>query len=175
MNAEVKCRSKNTHVNIELEYFDAPVKFIGYHTTCKCYYSFDSIDTESLFKKEITEFLEKNKAPYWLFGKISFWGLLCILSNIVGYIGMVLKTDNSKTLLGKDLIICTAAAIILLVIIALLDKKIIFNLFTPIVFIWGEEEKRQSKYKRLRTNIVWGIIVAIVVGIITTVITNKIL
>lgn len=48
-----------------------------------------------------------------------------------------------------------------------LDSKLLC-FFIPVVFYWGEEISRFDKYEKLRSNLWWGVVIAIFVGIISS-------
>jgi uncharacterized membrane protein len=49
-----------------------------------------------------------------------------------------------------------------------IDSKILANLFPAVVFCWGEEVEQFEKWSKLRANIFWGMIVAILIGFVTS-------
>lgn len=145
------------------------LQLINYTSTVNCSYEFNSTEEETLFINDFNNWFEKCKASYWLLGKFSLFGiilapslLITLFRYIVGY-----KADFSSY---DTMIIIMSIVISIAFILSakLIDKYFLANIFPPIVFAWGEEIRRYTKWNKLRSNILWGIIVAVLVGLVTS-------
>lgn len=140
---------------------------INYGSTLSCSYTVDSIDSELNFINQLEIILKKATASYWLLGKFSLFGTISapsMLSTICGIItgGYARPKDISFTIA----LIIIASALVIILVSRWIDKHFLRNLFPPIQFLWGEEVSRNSKWEKLRSNIFWGIIIALLIGIV---------
>lgn len=166
--------SKNTQVfRLTLSASRSWFSLIGYWKTADCRYTFSNLQKETTFRSALQLFLKKATQPYWPVAKISIYGLFlffCAFSSMYNFsIGKTVAYNGSFFLFFIALI----TAILLMLCFAALDFYVFGSLFPPIVFAWGEEAKRSDKNHARRSNIFWGIIVAIVVGIISSYLTGK--
>lgn len=166
--------SKNAQVfRLTLSASRSWFSLIGYWKTVDCRYTFSNLQKETTFRSALQLFLKKATQPYWAVAKISIYGLFfffCAFSSMYNFsIGKTVTYNGSFFLFFIALI----AAILLMLCFAALDFYVLGSLFPPIVFAWGEEAKRSDKNHARRSNIFWGIIVAIVVGIISSYLTGK--
>lgn len=144
----------------------------NYGSTIRCSYNFSTVDEETIFKNELSTWFEKTKSSYWLLGKFSFNGAFFLPSAIITFfrlcLGLKIEIDTSNTLLLVALIITAIFTVAMIFLFRFLDTHFLGNLFPAIVFSWGEETSRFEKWQKYRSNIFWGIIIAIIVGLVTT-------
>lgn len=74
----------------------------------------------------------------------------------------------------KLVILCIIAFIFIL-LVRMIDKFNCKTFFEPIKYNIGKQKNKNEKVDKIKSNIFWGVIVAIVVGVITTIICNVIL
>lgn len=145
--------------------------FANYGTTVQCSYKLPSVDEEAIFKSDFSNWYQKCVPPYWLLGKFSLFGLLTIPSMFIMFIKLVYgsKTDVDLSSLSvlQSLVISTLVGLGIVYCVRAFDTYFWKNLFPAIVFNWGEEEKRNEKWRRYRNNIFWGILVALLLGLFT--------
>lgn len=147
--------------------------FVGYGETCICRYTVSTVDTEITLKADILTFLKKSTASFWMIGKVRLFGLLGCVSLYIFpsllFWGRVSDLESSFSRIILSLLLGYG----LVTIIRLVDRCVLEKLFPPIVFLWGEETEYYEECDRMRKNIFWCVIVAIVVGIVVFYITNQ--
>lgn len=141
--------------------------FSGYSKTCICKYTTSTVEMEKSLRDRILEFLKKSTAQYWLIGKIRIFGILTFASGIaLGYIWLGGTHSDSEInipvsiFLGTIIIACA-----LLSLVRLIDRHGLKKIFPAVAFAWGEEAKSYERFERIRHNLFWAVIVAIIVGI----------
>lgn len=144
---------------------------VNYGSTIRCDYKFDSTDAESIFKSDLDTWYDKAVSSFWLLGKFSVTGLLFIPSVFITLVrfGGGIKTDidisNIKVILALAVITLLTYGVITL--IKCFDTYVLGNLFPAVAFNWGEETVRFEKWSRYRSNLFWGIIMAILLGLVS--------
>ena len=143
---------------------------VNYGCTMRSNYCFSSVDSETVFIKDLDIWYQKAKSNYWLIGKFSFMGLLFVPSAIVTLIRFIfgIRTDidlsNSMVLIALLIVLALCAAV--MTVLKLIDAYVLGNLFPAVVFQWGEEIKRFKKWDKLRSNLLWAIIIALIMGVV---------
>ncbi len=143
---------------------------VNYGSTVRCDYQLSSIDSEAVFKKDVEEWFLKAKSSYWLLGKFSFNGLLFVPSAFITFMRMMFGSQSELDVLNTPVLI---ALLIITIFIAgivcflkWLDAYLLGNLFPAVAFRWGEEIKRYEKWDKLRSNLLWTIIIGLLVGLV---------
>ena len=124
----------------------------------------------SLFTNELSNFFEKCKTSYWLLAKMRTLTFLLILVIFIVLIScaFLLANGHLKSLFSASVSpFGVFLAILLCSSTYFLDSKLLC-FFIPVVFYWGEEISRFDKYEKLRSNLWWGVVIAIFVGIISS-------
>ena len=147
--------------------------FVGYGETCICRYTVSTVDAETTLKADILTFLKKVTASFWLIGKFRLFGLLgCVSLYIFPSLLLFGRVSDAEWSFSR-FILSLLLGYGLVAIIRLVDRCVLEKLFPSIVFLWGEETEYYEKCDRMRKNIYWCVIVAIVVGIVVFYITNQ--
>lgn len=150
--------------------------FTGYDETFRCYYDVDTVDAETTIRSEITTFLRKITAGYWLIAKFRFYGLLMIVCFIgATYFLAYRSTQPSNTNILLMLTFGIIGVVIsfgLIAVIKAIDHHFLQRCFPPIAFVWGEGKTQFEKSQKLRTNLFWGFMIAILASIIASFIVN---
>ena len=157
-------------ISVEIGDFNlSPI--VNYGSTVRCNYQLPSVDTETIYKNDFDIWYQKVKSSYWLLGKFSFSGLVFVPSALITLIRMVIghriTVDWSNGLIFGALIVTLIGVAAILWVLKLLDIHLLGNLFPAVVFNWGEEEKRNGKWEKFRSNLLWGIIIALLLGLVT--------
>lgn len=144
----------------------------GYDDTCTCSYTLKSLDEESVFSSDIKNFLKKCTARYWIWGKLSLFGILwpysCLLTSYNYFSG---KFEN-MTINAALLLLAIVIAALFIIGIGAFDRLIIRNVFPPIAYLWGEEKDRQGRLANLRNNLLWTVIIGGLLSLLLTYITH---
>lgn len=131
-----------------------------------CYYSFEDENEEIVFKKTLLDFLEKAKDGY-IPSRVGIWALFILTYWGVGRCFRSVFADVSVPML---LVIC---------VLSLIPYKLFSNmwyiLFPIVSFSWGEATKYYDKIKKIRSNLFWGVIIAITVGVIGNIVYNQLI
>ena len=149
-------------------------EFLNYYRTVNCTYTLDSVDKETLLLSKIEKFFSKATARYWLLGKFSLYGIIAIPSMLTSFCKYLVGEKVSLEVPLQMLLIIIIGCIGFLFCIRWFDKHFLLNLFPPVSFLWGEELVRNEKWVKLRSNVFWGIIMAILIGLVGTFIANSI-
>ena len=143
----------------------------NYGRTLLCDYQLPSIDAETVFKNDFETWFQKAKSGYWLLGKFSFNGLLFIPSAAITLIRLLAgeraEIDLSNTVLLAALLFVIALSVALVYLLKFLDTYLLGNLFPAVVLLWGEETTRFEKWQKFRSNLLWGVIIAVLLGLMT--------
>lgn len=150
--------------------------FTGYGETFHCYYEVETVDIETNLRDEINTFLRKITAEYWLIAKFRLFGLLMLFC----YIALVYMLSHKISIaVDKDIVSSIISAIVslfigfgIVVFVKTVDQKFFKRCFPPIAFVWGEGKTQFEKSQRLRGNLFWGLIIAVIAGVIATLISN---
>lgn len=140
----------------------------NYNETVNCSYQFDCVDDETLFKEKFNTWFDKAKSGYWLLGKFSFLATFCVPSILITAIRIGLNAPINADVSGLAILVAILAGGVFFWSAWFLDYHVLNNLFPPVLFNWGEESKRFEKWNKLRSNIFWGIIMALIIGLITS-------
>ena len=144
---------------------------VNYGSTIRCDYQLPAVDEETIFKSDFETWYQTVKSEYWLLGKFSFTGLVFVPSIFITLVRLIsgaeLGIDLSSGLVWGALVIVTAIAACLVHVLNLLDVHLLGNLFPAVAFLWGEEQKRNEQWGRFRSNLLWGIIIALLLGLVT--------
>lgn len=160
-------------------YFEADILsfgFTGYSETFHCYYEVETVDIETNLRDEINTFLRKITAEYWLIAKFRLFGLLMLFC----YIALVYMLLHKISIaVDKDIVSSIISTIVslfigfgIVVFVKTVDQKFFKRCFPPIAFVWGEGKTQFEKSQRLRGNLFWGLIIAVIAGVIATFISN---
>ena len=151
--------------------------FTGYDETFRCSYDVDTVDAETTIRSEITTFLRKITAGYWLIAKFRFYGLLMLVCFILGIYSLVYRNTQPTTYSTLLILISGIIAVIisfgLIGVIRAIDRCFLQRCFPPVAFAWGEGKAQFEKSQKLRANLFWGFIVAIFASIIASLIINS--
>ena len=143
---------------------------VNYNNTVVCNYEFEKLNDVTLFTNELSNFFEKCKTSYWLLAKMRTLTFLLILVIFIVLIScaFLLANGHLKSLFSASVSpFGVFLAILLCSSTYFLDSKLLCY-FIPVVFYWGEEISRFDKYEKLRSNLWWGVVIAIFVGIISS-------
>lgn len=153
---------------ISVEIGDLSICMIrNYGSTVRCYYQLSSTDSETIYKNDFEIWYKKAVAPYWALGKFSFGGLIFIPASFITFVricGINVGTNNPNIV---ALIFAIILGCILVAVAKFCDIYLLKNLFPAVLFEWGEEDNRNQKWQKYRSNLLWGIIMVIVMGLIT--------
>ena len=157
-------------ISVEIGDFNlSPIS--NYGSTVRCNYQLPSVDAETIYKNDFDTWYQKAKASYWLLGKFSLNGAIFVPSAFITFVrfcyGAKAEVDLSNPTVIGTLVIVTVAIVGLMYIVKMIDAHLLGNLFPAVVFKWGEEEKRNEKWERFRSNLLWGIIIALLLGLVT--------
>lgn len=144
----------------------------NYGTTVRCDYQLPSVEAETLFLHAFEEWYSMCIASYWLLGKFSINGALLLPGAFIWFLrlmfgGTFIEIDYGNIALLSALAIFCVVGFMLAKIINYIDTHFLGSLFPAIVFLWGEEEKRYEKWGTFRSNLLWGIIIALLLGLLT--------
>lgn len=130
-----------------------------------CSYSFESNDDETIFKKKLLSTLQRCDENQKIY--IAGWWLFFALSIIleIKMIVSILVESYQDRVLGFG-IVC-----VLFLLGGALGLSALFNwlwkkAFSPVVFAWGEELHHEEKMSKLRSNIIWTIIITAILNIV---------
>lgn len=157
-------------ISVEIGDFNlSPI--VNYGSTVRSNYLLSSVDAETIYKNDFETWYQKAKASYWLLGKFSLNGIVFVPSAFITFIrfcyGTKTEIDLSNPVILGLLVVVTAAIIGFMIVIKLLDAHLLGNLFPAVIFKWGEETKRNEKWEKFRSNLLWGIIIALLLGLVT--------
>ena len=145
---------------------------VNYGTTIRVDYQLPSVEAETLFLHAFDEWYNKCIASYWLIGKFSVRGVLFIPSAFICFLRFVFGGPSADIDYGNIALLCvlaifTVVCFVIAKLINYVDAKLIGNLFPAIAFLWGEETERYKKWENLRSNLLWGVIIALLLGLLT--------
>ena len=155
------------HRDITINIFSSEGIVLHYNNSVECYYTFHDESGEILFTNKLNDILKKSTASYWLFNKVSIYGITLSINFILSLIGIM---HNQKPHMEHTIIYYIIVLIIsclLYYFIYLIDRKIYYRFFPAVAFLWGEEKEKNKKLSTLKANIFWCIIVAVIVSIIS--------
>lgn len=168
-------RKANLDIEFKVDYISV---FTVYSTIAEISYSTFDENIDILLKEKISQFYKKYATRNWIVGKFGIYCYLAILILIIGAIILIVDFINNNSIsvpITMGLIIYCMISWIGLFLIRKFDVFICKKIFKPIIYYIGKEKDKCDKIDKIKSNIFWGVIVAIVVGIITTIICNAIL
>ena len=71
-------------------------------------------------------------------------------------------------------VIAIMIAVLLIVTLKYIDKKIHMTILPPVVFVWGEEESRHAKMSAIRSNLLWTVTIGMIIGVIAGIVSGRI-
>lgn len=144
---------------------------VNYGSTVRCDYKLPSVDAETIFKTDFETWYKKVTSSHWLLGKFSFNGLFFVPSAFITLIrflsGVDVGIDLTNGLIIGALVVVIASVFALIHILKLLDVHLLGNLFPAVAFLWGEETQRNEKWEKFRSNLLWGVLLALLLGLVT--------
>lgn len=158
-------REKNTRAHIFIRSIDSP--FNNFHKTVTVIYELSKHEDETVLRSKLKQFFDKTKAPNSLIYKFTFYQLFALLSGIS--IGITI-TEFATTKANKQIIISWNLVTIVMFIVSIYllfvlnFPKLWRKWFPPIVFSWGEEIEINKRLCKNRSNIFWGLFVALIIG-----------
>lgn len=157
-------------ISVEIGNFNI-FSITNYGRTLLCDYQLPTIDAEAVFINDFETWFQKITSGYWLLGKFSFSGLLFIPSATITVIRMIVgeraDIDLMNTATLAVLVVVIVLTVALICLLNFLDCYLLGNLFPAVVFQWGEETTRYEKWERFRSNLLWGVIIALLLGLVT--------
>lgn len=168
-------KKANLDIEFKVDYISI---FTVYSTIVEISYSTSDENIDILLKEKISQFYKKYATHNWIIGKFGIYCYLSILILIIAAIVLVVDFINNNSIsipISMGVIIYCIISWIGLFLIRRFDTFICKKLFKPIIYYIGKEKDKSDKVDKIKSNIFWGVIVAIIVGIITTIICNIIL
>lgn len=145
---------------------------LNYGSTIRCDYKLSTIDEESILLNNIKTWFEKSKCSYWFLGKFSLSGMVFVPSFFISFVrfvsGSKAEFDTSNIHIWLILALVTIGMIGIWGLIGFIDEHFLANLFPAVAFKWGEEAERYDKWGKYRSNLLWGVIIAIIIGLVTS-------
>ena len=165
----------NLDIEFEIDYLSP---FTVYGTIAEISYSTSDENIDILLREKISQFYKKNSTFNWIIGKMGLFGYLSIFIVVVGVITLIIDYINNKSTSNFNLTVFFIVWLIgfmLFSLIRKLDNIVCRKWFKPIIYYIGKQKEQWNKIAKTKSNIFWGIIIAIIVGIVTTAISNLIL
>lgn len=167
--------TKKLRITFEVDY---STSFFVYGKVVKLTYFVPDENKDILLKGKLQEFFKLNHTYNWIIGKLGLFVLICIWvwpAFAVQIINAILNGEQTFPKFSFTFVILCIIGFILILLIRTIDKFNCKTFFEPIKYNIGKQKNKNEKIDKIKSNIFWGIIVAIVVGIITTIICNSIL
>lgn len=168
-------RKANLDIKFEIDYIST---FTTYDTIAEISYSTSDENIDIILKQKILEFYKKYATHNWIIGKIGIFGysaiLLFLLLAIVIVIAIINKINISIPI-TMSFFIRFIISWIMWILIKKFDTFICKKFLKPIVYYINKQKDKWDRIQNIKSNIFWGVIVAIIVGIFTTIICNIIL
>lgn len=168
-------KKANLDIEFRVDYISI---FTIYSTIAKTSYSTSDENIDIILKEKISQFYKKNKTHNWIVGKFGLYCYLSVLILIIGVIVLIVDFINKNSIsisISIGLLVYCILSWTGLFLIRRLDTFICKKIFKPIIYYIGKEKDKSDKIDKIKSNIFWGVIVAVIVGIITTIICNIIL
>ena len=147
-----------TIIRVTISRKDPSVKHYG-----KCSFEFEKEDQYTVFRKEIQDFFDK-----CIEGEIAYqvgrWLLTVIILGVILYT-ILRYTEITETNIALLVMCYFVLGGIAFLISSSVSTKILGFAFPSIVFAIGEGVTRYEKLKKLRSNIFWGVIIAVIIGL----------
>ena len=148
-----------------------------HNETMRCQYNFSNTDEESILISDLQKFLEKSTA-YNTAYKICEWASYFFFI-VLGILPIYFPVNGKaiyKLLSGKGYLfvfVFITEFISYAGLYHLFKKQILKRVYPRVIYAWGEEEKRFNELKALRSNLFWGVFVAIVINIVVGILLKK--
>ena len=168
-------RKANLDIEFKVDYISI---FTVYGTISEISYTTADENIDILLKEKILQFYKKNKTYNWIIGKFGIYCYLAIIILIIGCSLLLKDWINHESIslpLTMSFLIYWIISIVAFNLIRKLDVVICKKFFNPIVYYIGKQKEKWDKIQKNKSNIFWGVIIAIAVGIVTTAISNLIL
>ena len=166
---------KKLIINFEVNYSTG---FLVYGKIVKISYCAPDENKDIILKGKIKNFFKQNSTNNWIIGKFGLFCLICFWSWPIAIFQVIKSMIKNEPVFPdfsfKLLVLCLIMFIVIL-LIRTIDKFNCKTFFEPIKYNLGKQKNKNEKIDKIKSNIFWGVIVAIVVGIITTIICNAIL
>ena len=163
----LKCRVKNDY-NFMIS-IDFSPKYPFYSDTVRCMYCFSDIDKESVFIADFKKFLDKiaiyhTKYTICEWASVAFFLILGLYPIFIPFNGNAYyQTARGVFPLIMGILLSEAISIGLYYLCSRLIWK---KLFPRAIYAWGEESESYSRLEKLRSNLFWGVLVAIVISVV---------
>lgn len=157
---------------ISFEYSLWWFKYRGYDDTCSCSYTLNSLDEENIFFSDIKNFLKKCTARYWIWGKLSLFGIILPYSSLLTSYNYFTGKLENVAIDASSFLLSIVIALLFIVGVGAFDRLIIRNVFPPIAYLWGEEKDRQARFVNLRNNFLWTVIIGGLLSLLIAYITH---
>lgn len=168
-------RKANLDIKFEVDYIST---FTTYDTIVEVSYSTSDENIDIVLNQKIIEFYKKYATHNWIIGKIGIFGYSAILLFLMLAIVLIIAVINKINISGPITMSFFIRFIIFSImwnLIRKLDILICKKFLKPIVYYINKQKDKWDKIQNIKSNIFWGVIVAIIVGIFTTIICNFIL
>ena len=119
--------------------------------------------------------MNKCKASYWWISKINYNTVFAVPSMLITVYNLMSGKLNNSSISVQAFIIALAIAVLLIVVLKYIDKKLHMTLLSPVNFVWGEEERRHSKMNTIRSNLLWTVTIGMIIGIIAGVVSGRLI
>jgi len=167
--------TKKLRIIFEVDYSTG---FFVYGKIVKLAYFVPDENKDILLKGKLQNFFKLNSTHNWIIGKFGFYILICIWvwpASVVQIIKSKINNEQVFPDISFKLVILCIIAFIFILLVRMIDKFNCKTFFEPIKYNIGKQKNKNEKVDKIKSNIFWGVIVAIVVGVITTIICNVIL
>lgn len=168
-------RKANLDIEFEIDYKST---FFVYDTIVEISYSTSDENTDIVLKEKILQFYRKHSTHNWIIGKMGLLGYFAILIFIMLVVMLAIvfiNKINISTPITMNFFISWIISFTMWFLIRKFDILMCKKLFKPIIYYINKQKDKWDKIQKIKSNIFWGVLVAIIVGIITTVICNHIL
>lgn len=168
-------RKATLDIKFEIDYIST---FTTYDTIAEISYSTSDENIDIILKQKILEFYKKYATHNWIIGKIGIFGYSAILLFLILAIIIVIAIINKINLsipINMNFFIRFIISWIMWILIKKFDILICKKFLKPIVYYINKQKNKWDRIQNIKSNIFWGVIVAIIVGIFTTIICNIIL
>ena len=168
-------RKANLDIKFEIDYLST---FTTYDTIAEISYSTSDEDIDIILKQKILEFYKKYATHNWIVGKIGIFGYSAILLFLMLAIVVVIASVNKINVsipITMNFFMRLIISSIMWILIKKFDILICKRFLKPIVYYINKQKDKWDRTQNIKSNIFWGVIVAIIVGIFTTIICNIIL
>ena len=149
--------------------------FFAYATICRSRYSLCDRESAYDYVQAINKLMNKCKASYWWISKINYNTVFAVPSMLITVYNLMSGKLNNSSISVQAFIIALAIAVLLIVVLKYIDKKLHMTLLSPVNFVWGEEERRHSKMNTIRSNLLWTVTIGMIIGIIAGVVSGRLI